>query len=214
MYEEVDNLMSYLEQRGLTPQTIKTFNLGYCDTSGYVTVPEVSSFIDRRFHHSVLFPIYNLYGVPISVSARPLSANSPFKYVHTHYDKAHHLYGLSVTWPNILATRKVYVVEGNLDILSLYQYGITNVVAMLGSQFSTTQLALLTRFCDEIVIATDGDNAGRECAGKITKLCQSKGIKSSVLKLPEGTDPDAYVREQGPEAFLKLAPKTLFQLLG
>lgn len=206
--------MSYFKQRGLTDQTIKTFNLGYCDTAGYVTVPEVSSFIDRRFYHSALFPIYNLYGEPISVSARPLSVGSPFKYVHTTYAKAHHIYGLNITWPHILKTRKAYVVEGNFDLLTLYQYGITNTVAMLGSQFSTTQLCLLTRFCDEIVIAADGDEPGIKCASKIMKLCQSRGIKSSVLKLPPGTDPDNLVKNNGAEAFFKLAPKSLSQLLG
>ena len=206
--------MSYFEQRGLNEETIKTFSLGYCDTSGYTTIPEVSSFIDIRFYHSALFPIYDLYGKAISVSARPLSKNPLFKYVHTHYDKAHHLYGLSVTWQSILEKRKAYICEGNFDMLTLYQSGITNVVAMLGSQFSTTQLSLLTRFCDEIVIATDGDEPGRKCAAKIVKLCQSRGIKSSILKLPSGTDPDNYIKSYGPEAFLKLAPKTLSEILG
>ena len=212
MYEKVDH-MSYFKQRGLTDQTVKTFNLGYCDTSGYVTVPEVSSFVDRRFYHSALFPIYNLYNVPISVSARPLSPGSPFKYVHTHYDKAHHLYGLNVTWPDILKARKAYIVEGNFDLLTLYQYGITNTVAMLGSQFSPTQLCLLTRFCDEIVIATDGDEPGIKCASKIMKLCQSRGIKSSLLKLPPSMDPDNFVKTYGASAFVKLAPKTLSEML-
>jgi DNA primase len=206
--------MDYFKQRGLTDGTIKTFSLGYCDTSGYVTIPEVSSFIDRRFHHSALFPICNLYNVPVSVSARPLSTGSPFKYVHTNYDKAHHMYGLNITWPDILKARKAFIVEGNFDLLTLHQHGITNAVAMLGSQFSPTQLCLLTRFCDEIVIATDGDEPGRKCAAKITKLCQSRGIKSSILKLPSGTDPDNFVKTYGPEAFLKLVPRTLSQLLG
>lgn len=206
--------MSYFEQRGLNESTIKTFSLGYCDTSGYTTIPEVSSFIDGRFHHSSLFPIYNLYGAPVSVSARPLSKGSPFKYVHSAYDKAHHLYGLSVTWTSILEKRKVYICEGNFDLLTLYQSGITNVVAMLGSQFSTTQLSLLTRFCDEIVIATDGDEPGRKCASKIVKLAQSRGIKSSILKLPSGSDPDSFIKSYGPEAFLKLAPRSLSEILG
>lgn len=201
--------MSYFKQRGLTDSTIKTFNLGYCDTGGYVTVPEVSSFVDRRFYHSALFPIHNLYNTPISVSARPLSTGSPFKYIHSKYDKAHHLYGLNVTWQDILKTRKVYIVEGNFDLLTLYQYGVTNVVAMLGSQFSPTQLCLLTRFCDEVVIATDGDEPGSKCASKIMKLCQSRGVKSSVLKLPSGTDPDNFVKTYGAEAFRKLAPSSV-----
>ena len=206
--------MSYFEQRGLNEDTIKTFGLGYCDTRGYVTTPEVSSFIDNRFYHSALFPICNLYGVPVSVSARPLSKGSPFKYIHSAYDKAHHLYGLNVTWQSILEKRKAYICEGNFDLLTLHQNGITNVVAMLGSQFSATQLSLLVRFCDEIVIATDGDEPGRKCADKITKLCRTRGIKSSILKLPSGMDPDNYIKNNGPEAFLKLAPKSLSQLLG
>lgn len=126
------------------------------------------------------------------------------KYIHSSYSKHRHLFGLNVTYKEILRTRKAFVVEGNFDLLTLYENGITNVVAMLGSKLSIEQLSLLIRFADEIVIASDGDKPGRDCARKIISMLNANDIDYSQINLPEGSDPDSFVKKYGVQTFLDL----------
>ena len=132
-----------LDKRGINENTINTFCLGYVDQVGEVYIP--ANFqgqlpaLDKRFYHSTLFPVFSVYGDCIAASCRPLGTSS-VKYLNTSYDKAQNLYGLNVSWRDCLKEQKIYVVEGNIDVLQVYQSGINNVVGMLGSAFSFTQL--------------------------------------------------------------------------
>jgi DNA primase len=202
--------LDYLRTRGLSDATIEAFGISVCDPSGRCTNPELASLIDFRFHDTVLFPIKDLYNNLVAVASRSVDVK---KYIHTSYSKGRHLFGLNVTYPEILQARKVIIVEGNFDLLRLYENGIRNVVAMLGSKLSIEQLSLLTRFAEEIVIATDGDKPGQDCAEKIIKMCDENGISHRRINLPAGSDPDSFVKNNGADAFLRLQSPNLTERL-
>ena len=191
--------LEYLYSRGLSNSTIKAFDLGYYTDSGNCSHPEYLPLIDFRFKDSVLFPVKDLYNNLVAVASRCISTK---KYIHSKYAKKKHLFGLNITHEEILRTGKVFVVEGNFDLLVLYEYGITNAVAMLGSKLSIPQISLLTRFAEEIVIAADGDKPGQDCAFKLAKMLQDNAIKYRLLTLPVDSDPDSFLRSEGKEAFL------------
>ena len=202
--------LDYLYARGLSNSTIKAFGIGMCDPAGKCSNPDFIPLIDFRFHDTVLFPIKDLYNNLVAVASRSVDVK---KYIHSSYSKSRHLFGLSVTYPEILLTRKVIIVEGNFDLLQLYEAGIKNGVALLGSKLSLEQLSLLTRFADEIIIATDGDIPGITCAEKIAEMCIENNIKYRRLNLPPGKDPDAYVCKEGAASFLKLISKSPLEKL-
>lgn len=206
-----------VEQRKLNEDTIRTFHLGYIDDKGeqYVDVdfPGRLPAIDRRFFHSTMFPIFDLYGTCIALSVRPLG-HSDVKYINTAYEKGEHLYGLSVTAANCLRSQTVYVVEGNISLLQMYQAGVTNCVAMLGSKLSARQVCLLNRFVKKIVLVPDADKAGRKLVEKMqkeiipTRLYDSD-VKFTYIELPDGQDPDDYFKSNTALNFLSLPEKEL-----
>ena len=197
-------------ERKLTDETIQKFHLGYCDTIGSIYIDSEFSAdnlqLDPRFFDTALFPIFDLYNEVIGVSARTLN-NGPLKYVNTVYPKTQHLYGLNITKEDCLKENKVYVVEGNVDVIRLYQLGIKNVVGMLGSVLKDKQLTLLSRFVENIVVVPDGDEAGRKTLARIetnNTFREKLNINISTLKLPEGSDPDTFLLNNSKEEFYKL----------
>lgn len=200
-----------IKERGLTQKSIEDFILGYCDDEGKVYMKcGVRDFppLDYRFTNSTLFPICNLYNKVVGVSSRPLAPNNKFKYVNTVYPKASHLYGLNVSWKDCLSKDAVYIVEGNVDTIMMRQYGIPNVVGLLGSNFSTTQFCLLLRFAKELIFVPDGDVAGLNFLSKVREALPKKfhdiDVKWSYIQLPTGEDPDAFLRANGSYNFLQL----------
>lgn len=206
------------EKRSITTETIQKFHLGYCDLNGSIYIdsefPETTLQLDPRFNDSVLFPIFDLYNQFIGVSARTLN-NPKLKYVNTVYPKTQHLYGLNTTWTDCLQQNKVYVVEGNIDVLRLYQSGIRNVVGMLGSVLKEQQLILLSRFVKNIVVVPDGDLAGRKVLQRIeanTSFQNKLNINISTLQLPKDTDPDLFVLSNGVEKLKALEKSKSYSL--
>ena len=210
-----------LEQRYLTNESIEKFRLGFCDEYGqlkfHVFLNNFESELpklDPRFYNSAIFPIFDLYHKVIGVSARSLSSTNDFKYINTVYAKGKHLYGLNFTWLDCLKKRKVYIVEGNIDVVRMYQEGIKNVVGMLGSTLSLTQLTVLSRFVDEVVFVPDGDNAGikflervaigRKGKKSLTEKHPNLDLNFSLIKLPEGSDPDTFLQCHKVEDLFKL----------
>ncbi len=207
-----------LEERHLSEETIKAFHLGAIDHLGlcYIdadftgTLPQ----LDPRFKNSSMFPVQDLYGAVVGVSARPLVTIPGTKYINTVYEKGDHLYGLNQTWKYCLETKKAYVVEGNIDTMMMWQAGIKNVVGMLGSNFSLTQFGLLYRFVHEICFVPDGDQAGINFINKMLsaipkKLSHANDITISLVSLPHGKDPDKFLQEYPKEYLFKLE-KTIF----
>lgn len=206
------------KERHLTEDTIKTFRLGYYDSIGNIytnyDLTSVLSQLDQKFVNSVLFPIFDVYDNLIGISARKLNYNNSFdmKYVNTIYSKTQHLFGLNITWKDCLKQNKVYVVEGNIDVLMTYQSGIRNVVGMLGSVLKLTQLCLLSRFVKNVVLVPDGDKVGQKFLEKMNTIQLFKkypnlDLNFSVVTLPEGYDPDKFLYEKGKDAFLLLETK-------
>lgn len=197
-------------ERKLTEDTILDFSLGYYEKNTYYCrekelATKIKPYLTSGFRDRVVFPIFDLYSNLVAISARPIKDGVEPKYLNSTceegYQKGSHLYGLNVTYPYILESKEVVVVEGNFDLLSLYQSGIKNVVALLGSSLSVKQLCLAARFAQTYVLAFDGDEAGKKCTAKCARLLKQHNIRYKVVDLPAEIDPDSYVREYGADSF-------------
>jgi len=205
-----------IEQRKLNEDTIRTFNLGYVSETGetYIVADFTGKLpaMDKRFYHSTMFPIFDMYGVCVGVSVRPLGPTQT-KYINTAYDKSEHLYGLSITQAKCLQEQTVYVVEGNISLLQMYQAGIKNCVAMLGSKLSVRQVCLLSRFVKKIVLVPDSDKAGMKLIEKVKENIPVKlydaDVKFTYIQLPTGQDPDDYFKTNSKQDFLNLQQQEL-----
>jgi|SRR5665213_608756 len=205
------------EQRKLNEDTIRTFQLGYVAHNGEVYIGAdwegKLPLMDKRFYHATMFPIFDLYGTCVGVSVRPLGPTQT-KYINTSYEKKDHLYGLSVTAADCLKTQTVYVVEGNISLLQMYQAGVKNCVAMLGSKLSIRQVCLLSRFVKKIVLVPDSDKAGKKLVQKmrqeiIPEKLYDADVKFTYVELPAGQDPDDYFKTHSAQEFLSLHEEEL-----
>ncbi|MDO4191601.1 MAG: DNA primase, partial [Bacteroidales bacterium] len=160
------------------------------------------------FHGRVVFPVYNVAGDVIAFSARTLKSKEDVgeanyrKYVNTGYPettegftpsvyvKGDNLFGLYQAKESIIATGFCVLVEGNADVVSMHCHGYTNCVASLGTALTANQVHLLRCFTKQVCLMYDGDAAGRKAAHKAIKLLVEGGLRVSVVKLPEGEDPD------------------------
>jgi len=181
-----------------------------------------SGFYDR-FRGRVIFPILDVNGQVVGFGGRVLDDGLP-KYLNSPetplYNKRRCLYGLHQARDHCRASRAVYIVEGYLDLLALHQHGIANAVATLGTALTAEQVALLKRFIGsgDIVLVFDGDAAGQKAAERTRPIFEQlhsrfqpgsfrreSGVNTRVLELPEGHDPDTFLRARGAEAFAALA---------
>lgn len=207
------------DERKLSDETIKKFHLAWCDSQGeiYIDANFNGKFplLNVNFNNSTIFPIFDLYNEVVGVSCRPLIQKvGSSKYYNTPYEKSEHLYGLSVTAANCLQTQTAYVVEGNISLLQMYQAGVTNCVAMLGSKLSVRQICLLNRFVKKIVLVPDADKAGRKLLEKMQKevipaKLYDSDVKFTYIELPDGKDPDDFFKINSIQDFLSLPEKEL-----
>lgn len=220
--------LDYLKKRELPEETIREFKLGYAlnswdSLSSYFRAKGVSpELLEKaglalpgkkkgevydRFRGRLIFPIFTLTGKIVGFGGRTLFDAEP-KYLNSPdtplYTKGHLLYGLHASKEAIRQAGDVILVEGYTDYLSLYQAGIKNVVASLGTALTPSQVGLAARFAPRIVINYDGDAAGRTAAYRALPLCFEKGLEIRVLVLPEDLDPDSYLKKYGVAAYRKL----------
>ena len=220
--------LDYLYGRGLTLKTIKHFGLGaapdswdalikHLKSKGYresdmiaanvVGKSQRGSLYDR-FRKRVMFPIINIRGNIIAFSGRAMPGEDKQggKYVNTAdtpvYKKSANLFGMNFA-KNACAER-VILVEGNMDVISLHQAGFTNTVAPLGTAFTTEQANLLARYTKEIVLMLDADAAGQKAIKRATELLQNTGLSVRVVVIPDGKDPDEYIKKNGADRFSAL----------
>lgn len=220
--------LDYLFGRGLSLATVKKFGLGcapdswdsllkHLSSKGYsisdmlqanvISKSSRGTYFDR-FRNRVMFPIINLRGNVIAFSgrARPGDEKAGGKYVNTSdtpvYKKSENLYAFNFA-KNDCADR-IILVEGNMDVISLHQAGFTNTVAALGTAFTIEQAKLLCRYTKEIVITLDSDTAGQTAVKKVLGVLKDSGLPVRVVVLPEGKDPDEYIRKNSPEKFRAL----------
>lgn len=209
----------YFKQRGLKDATIKKYGLGWAPKSrnaffdaakskgykeefliatGLCIKNEDGSIVDR-FYDRVMFPIHTISGRVVAFGGRTLKSGHPaMKYVNSPeteiYVKSNSLYGLYFAKNEISRQDKCYLVEGYLDVLSMHQLGITNVVASSGTSLTVPQIRLIKKFTDNITIMYDGDSAGIRAALRGIGLILKEGMNVKVVLIPDGEDPDSYAK--------------------
>ena len=215
----------YLKSRGITEDVQNIFRIGFApdswdallnllreskadekliEQSGLVSVNEEKDRIFDRFRGRIIFPVLDVNGSPIAFGARALGNDQP-KYLNSPetpaYVKGRHLYGLFQSKSEIRQKKFAILVEGYLDLIALYQFGIKNVVASLGTAFTLEQAKLLSRFSKKVVVNYDGDAAGISAARRAVEILLDQDFEIKVLVLPEGKDPDDFIRGKGADAY-------------
>ena len=220
--------LDYLTGRGLTVKTIKHFGLGAAPDSwdalihhlkekGYtesdmlaanvIGKSQRGSLYDR-FRKRVMFPIINIRGNIVAFSGRAMPGDDKQggKYVNTAdtpvYKKSENLFGIN--FAKNVCSERVILVEGNMDVISLHQAGFENTVAPLGTAFTTEQANLLSRYTKEIVLMLDADAAGQKAVRRASELLENTGLSVRVVVVPDGKDPDEYIKKNGKERFAAL----------
>lgn len=220
--------LDYLTGRGLTLKTIKHFGLGAAPDSwdmlikhlkekgyreedmlaaGVVGKSQRGTLYDR-FRKRVMFPIINIRGNIIAFSGRAMPGEDKQggKYVNTSdtpvYKKSSNLFGMNFAKND--CSERVILVEGNMDVISLHQAGFTNAVAPLGTAFTTEQANLLARYTREIILTLDADAAGQKAIKRASQLLENTGLKTRVVVIPDGKDPDEFIKKNGPDRFRAL----------
>lgn len=216
----------YFLKRGITQVTIRRFGLGYSlnnweellsflkrkgfsnelvSEAGLAIAKDKGGFYDR-FRNRVMFPVFDHRGKVIGFGGRVLDDSKP-KYLNSPetqiFSKRTNLYGLNFAIKDN-KDRCLVIVEGYMDCISLHQVGITNVVASLGTALTVNQARLLKRYADTAIIAYDADIAGQNATLRGLDVLKGVGLDVKVLTVPDGKDPDGYVRIHGKEEFLKL----------
>lgn len=221
------NAIQYLKNRQLTGEIAKRFRLGYAPNGWHnlqtLFSPEEQNLLTEngllirkgdncydRFRDRIMFPIRDTRGQVIAFGGRILEQGEP-KYLNSPetllFHKNKTLYGLYELKQQHATRAPILVVEGYMDVISLYQHGITHAVATLGTATNPKHLQILYHYTDEIIFCFDGDRAGREAANRalITNLGVMRSDKTiKFLFLPEGDDPDSFIQKQGQEKFLAL----------
>lgn len=223
--------LSYFHERTLDDRTIQKFELGYAldsweafkdeamrsgynqemlEKSGLIVKKEDAS--DNRgsydrFRARVTFPIHNISGKVVAFGARILGkekSKQP-KYINSPetdiYHKSNVLYGLYQAKNAIRQQNNCYLVEGYMDVISLHQADVENVVASSGTALTEEQIQLISRFSENVTVLFDGDSAGIKAAIRGVDLILKAGLNARVVLFPDGDDPDSYSRKVGSEEF-------------
>lgn len=222
----------YLLNRGLSINSIKRFGLGYSEdqwsdlykylikkgykiqdllTLGVIIQGKNNNNYYDRFRNRIMFPVFNSRGEVIGFGGRVLDDSKP-KYLNSPeseiFNKGTNLYGLNFAIKQGIKDY-IIIVEGYMDVISLNQNGVTNVVASLGTALTLNQAKLMKKYASKVVISYDADFAGQNATLRGLKILKDVGFEIKVLKIPQGKDPDEYVRSNGKEAFLRLIDNSL-----
>jgi DNA primase len=199
-----DALATYLKQQGISPAAAESVGLIVPRSSG-------SGYYDR-FRHRLMFAVIDAQGRVVAFSGRALAAHedadpsreAPPKYINSPespiYVKGATLFGLWQAKHAIRQSERALIVEGNFDVVSLHARGVENVVAPLGTAFTSDQAKLLRRYATRVTILFDGDAAGRKAAHAAEEPCDDAGLDAEVALLPDRVDPDDFVRAKGVDA--------------
>lgn len=229
---------AYFRSRGLEDATIRKYGLGWAPKAGNalstealakgykeefltttgVCIKRHDGSLCDKFYDRVIFPIHSVSGRVIGFGGRTLRSDYKTanigKYVNSPqsevYDKSSTLYGIYFAKSEIVRQNKCYLVEGYLDVLSMHQLGITNVVASSGTSLTIPQIRLIKKFTDNVTVMYDGDSAGIHAALRGIDLILKEGLNVRVVLIPDGDDPDSYSRKHSLEevqSFLKSAEK-------
>ena len=219
----------YIKKRKLSNETLKSFRIGFSGKfdelykelikqgfkereileSGLVNKNEQGKFIDR-YRNRLMFPICDARGKVIAFGGRVLDDSKP-KYINSPenvvYSKGRHLFGLNVAKKS--DTKKLLIVEGYMDVISLHQRGITNVVAPSGTALTQQQGWLLRKNTEQIILSFDSDGAGQTAINRSIEILQNMGCDIRVLQMEGAKDPDEYIIKYGNARFQALIDKAL-----
>lgn len=224
--DEGKKAIKYLTERGLTTDTIKKFKIGLTSTgwddllnkvkaqnytndiiekSGLFTKTDKGIF--DRFRNRIVFPISNHSGKVIAFGGRALNKNEPAKYLNSPdtplYHKSDVLYGMHLSRQAIREQGAVFLVEGYMDFIQLYQAGIENVVAASGTALAERHVQQIKKFTNRVFLTYDGDQAGTDAAIRAGYLLYQGGVEPLIVEVPAGIDPDDWIMENGAEALLQ-----------
>ena len=230
--------IAYFNKRGLSKDTITKWGLGYAPQNGTALVEYLrsknisdsdilllglankgSNGLYDKYRDRAMFPIFNTQGKVIGFGGRAIEDIKP-KYINSSeseiFLKKNNLFGLNFSKKDIADLDRVIVVEGYMDVISLYQSGVKNVVASLGTALTDNQAKLITRYTKNVVLSYDSDSAGVNAALRGIEVMNNAGAKTKVLSVIDGKDPDDYVKAHGKEGFIKLVddaiPATQFRI--
>lgn len=215
--------LQYLYNRGLTDTVIRHFGLGYSPQSRFELLHHLKekgfkedelvkanlanlskkgrgcydSFSDR-----VMFPIIDLRGNVIAFGGRVMAADVQPKYLNTSdtpvFSKKHNIYALNFA-KNKIKNDRIILVEGYMDVIALHRTGFEETVATLGTALTKEQAKIISRYCKEVVICYDSDNAGQQATERAIDIFRSIGLNIKILTVPNGKDPDEFMKAYGDE---------------
>ena len=211
--------LSYLHSRALSDKTITRFGLGFSPDNRFALTNHLKSkgFTDSeliaanlvfkarsgngvvdRFVNRAMFPIIDLRGNVIAFGGRIMSDQKP-KYLNTSdtivFNKSQNLFSLNNAKNS--GNRRLILCEGYMDVIALNQAGFTDAVATLGTALTTEQAMLMKRYCDEVIICYDADEAGQKATARAINILRNAGLVVRVITIPDGKDPDEFIRKNG-----------------
>ncbi|MGN1373063.1 MAG: DNA primase [Candidatus Coproplasma sp.] len=224
---KADAHVNYIMNRQISPSMVRTFGLGaslnyddlprYLLSKGYTkqqildsgVVNEANGRLSDAQGGRLIFPIINSYGEVIAFGGRLLKKANFAKYVNTRdtlvFNKRNNLYNINLVkkLKRTTTVKEIIMVEGYMDVISLYSAGFKNVVASMGTSLTQEQARLLKRYVDTVYISYDGDSAGQNANLKGMDILKDEGLNVKVVPLPEGLDPDDIIKQQGAEGYQK-----------
>ncbi len=221
--------LDYYLSRGLKMSTIKHFGLGaapenswdslfnFLKSKGFSVADMLAANVISkgrnggyydRFRHRTVFPIINIRSKVIGFSSRAMPGDEKAggKYVNTSdtpvYKKSENLFGMN--FAKNYCSDSIILVEGNMDVISVHQAGLQNAVAALGTAFTSEQAKLMSRYTKEVILTMDADAAGQKAVKKAAEILKNTGLEIKVAVVPDGKDPDEYIKKNGAEKFKKV----------
>ena len=217
--------LAYALGRGMSKSILTTFGVGYAPDgwdamvkamrekgyteqelidSGLVTQSQKNKNIFDRFRDRLMFPIIDVRGNVIGFGGRTLKNDADIaKYLNSPetliFNKRKNLFGLNLAKKS--KQESLLLVEGNIDVVALHQYGFDNAVASLGTSLTEEQAALMSRYTEQVVLLYDGDTAGQNAAQRAIPILEKAGLRVKVLQMRDAKDPDEFLKKFGPDKF-------------
>ncbi len=229
---DAEKALKYLDNRGYNREVFKKYGLGYAPTGGsdlykaalnagiseeYLVEADLikpsqrgDGFYDT-FRGRLMFPIFGTTGKVIAFAGRVLGNEKTAKYINSAqtkvYNKSEVVYGVNFAKNEIRKNKEVILVEGYTDVITLNEHGIKNVVASSGTALTPGQMKILNRYGEKIIMIYDADNAGQAAMKRGIDIALAQGMEVQLLELPDGEDPDSFVKQFGKESFDELKNK-------
>jgi DNA primase len=223
--------LEYIKSRQFSEETIKKLKLGYAlnswdalfqvfkqsygvqdlEKAGLIIPGQKAGEYRDRFRGRIIFPIFTITSRVVAFGGRTIFEAQP-KYLNSpetqSFTKGHILYGLNFTKEQIRKDGEMILVEGYADFAALFQAGIQNIAASMGTSLTPQQVSQIIRYAPKVIINYDGDEAGINAAVRAVPICLEKGLQTKVLILPDNLDPDSFLKKYGPEKYQNLIKKS------